>query len=224
MMAPTSSLSKTNSGMSGWPEMMPSPSASSRRFDRIALAQVAECRRFRVGAFAGSHGRVAARAIAGDERFAALEVCVLGALRRRHRGDADRRSAGDGQSERDHSHEHLPDHLSFERAYRTARGEIMLPRCATPAFSRWAPPARRRRCGVSPLGARFGRRDGRSLLPAPHVRLLPQGERTRRPHRAMRLDGLCDSHDCTVKRAIDSAGNMLRPSSFANPIHSLRSL
>jgi hypothetical protein len=29
MMAPTSLLSNTNSGISGWPEMLPSPSASS---------------------------------------------------------------------------------------------------------------------------------------------------------------------------------------------------
>ena len=52
------------------------------RFDRIALAEHAEGRRFRVGAFAGAHSRVAARSIAGNERFTVLDV--FGALRRHH--------------------------------------------------------------------------------------------------------------------------------------------
>ena len=76
MIAPTSVFSKTNSVCRGLAQSL------LERLDKIPPAQGAEHRRLWLGTFAGAHGGVAARAIAVDECFAALDF--RGALCRRH--------------------------------------------------------------------------------------------------------------------------------------------
>ena len=74
MMAPTSPASKLNSGISGWPDIMPSPSASSKELDRITLAEGAERRRKLIRTLAIPSDRMAGRAVSVQQFLAVLEI------------------------------------------------------------------------------------------------------------------------------------------------------